>query len=204
MNPQELHDFAVEVALELPHSRLTFPFGEEWEVFKVGERMFLLLTDTNGPQMVTMKVDPQEGRALVEAYDDVIPGYHLNKRHWLTVLSPVGEPEAMSVPETSSAPEALSVPEDSNPPESPKALEASSLPETSGAPDAPHSPARSSRRISAEELRELIISSYLLVIAKMPKKDRPIDPYAYGEIHDQKRDQHQKRAQRQKRDQRLT
>ena len=171
MNPQELHDFAVEVALELPHSRLTFPFGEEWEVFKVGERMFLLLTDTNGPQMVTMKVDPQEGRALVEAYDDVIPGYHLNKRHWLTVLSPVGEPEAMSVPETSGASDASDTP---------------NAPQT---PDAPHSPARSSRRISAEELRELIISSYLLVIAKMPKKDRPIDPYAYGEIHDQKRDQ---------------
>lgn len=159
MDPRELHDFALEVALELPHSRLTFPFGEEWEVFKVGERMFLLLTDTNGPQMVTMKVDPQEGRALVEAYDDVIPGYHLNKRHWVTVFSPVEEPEASSVPETSSA------------------------------PDAPHSPARSSRRISAEELKELIISSYLLVIAKMPKKDRPIDPYVYGEIHDQKRDQ---------------
>lgn len=202
MDPRELHDFALEVALELPHSRLTFPFGEEWEVFKVGERMFLLLTDTNGPQMVTMKVDPQEGRALVEAYDDVIPGYHLNKRHWVTVFSPVEEPEASSAPETSS------MPEDSNPPESPKALEASSLPETSGAPDAsdtpnapqtpdaPHSPARSSRRIGAEELRELIISSYLLVIAKMPKKDRPIDPYAYGEIHDQKRDQHRKRDQR--------
>lgn len=172
MDPRELHDFALEVALELPHSRLTFPFGEEWEVFKVGERMFLLLTDTNGPQMVTMKVDPQEGRALVEAYDDVIPGYHLNKRHWMTVFSPVEEPEASSAPEASQPPDA------------------------SQTPDAPHSPARPSRRISAEELRELIITSYLLVIAKMPKKDRPIDPYAYGEIHDQKRDQLQKRDQR--------
>lgn len=201
MDPRELHDFALEVALELPHSRLTFPFGEEWEVFKVGERMFLLLTDTNGPQMVTMKVDPQEGRALVEAYDDVIPGYHLNKRHWLTVFSPVEQSEASSAPEASSALEALSVPEDSNPPESPKALETSSMPETpraaqtpqppdaSQAPDAPHHPPLSSRRISAEEVKELIISSYLLVIAKMAKKDRPIDPYAYGEIHDQKRAQ---------------
>lgn len=184
MDPRELHDFALEVALELPHSRLTFPFGEEWEVFKVGERMFLLLTDTNGPQMVTMKVDPQEGRALVEAYDDVIPGYHLNKRHWVTVFSPVEEPEASSAPETSSMPE------------TPHAAQTSQPPDASQTSDAPHHPPLSSRRISAEEVKELIISSYLLVIAKMAKKDRPIDPYAYGEIHDQKRAQHQKRAQR--------
>ena len=183
MDPRELHDFALEVALELPHSRLTFPFGEEWEVFKVGERMFLLLTDTNGPQMVTMKVDPQEGRALVGAYDDVIPGYHLNKRHWVTVFSPVEESEPLSAPETSSMPE------------TPRAAQTSQPPDASQAPDAPHYSPLSSRRISAEEVKELIISSYLLVIAKMAKKDRPIDPYAYGEIHDQKRAQHQKRAQ---------
>lgn len=141
MRPDELHRLATETAFELPAAELTFPFGPDWEVFKVAGRIFLLMTESTGPQMVTVKVEPREGRALVEAFDDVIPGYHMNKTHWATVLAD-SEEEI----------------------------------DEGGA-----------RRLPEEELRELIVSSYLLVVATMARKDRPVDPYAYGDAHDRRR-----------------
>lgn len=134
MRGAELHRLAEETALELPQSELTYPFGPDWEVYKVVGKVFLLLTRAAGPQMVTFKVEPREGRALVGAFDNVVPGYHMNKTHWVTVL-----------------------------------------PSTKGRPCLP-----------AEELEELIVSSYLLVVAGLAKKDRPVDPYAFGEVRDRR------------------
>ena len=69
----------------LPGSRLDRPFGPDWDVYKVRGRIFALLTETTGPQMLTLKADPQDGAALRHQYADIAPGYHMNKRHWITL-----------------------------------------------------------------------------------------------------------------------
>lgn len=62
-----------------------FPFGGDVLVFKVMGKMFAL-TDLQGFESVNLKVDPEEGAELREKYSSVVPGYHMNKKHWITVM----------------------------------------------------------------------------------------------------------------------
>lgn len=72
----------------LPHSHETFPFDMTTLVFKVGgegAKMYAL-TDVQGdPVTVSLKVTPERGEELRAAFPAITPGYHLNKRHWITV-----------------------------------------------------------------------------------------------------------------------
>ncbi len=72
------------VCRALPGAVLTFPFGEETAVFKVGGKVFAL-TAAESPTHVTLKAEPADVTGLVETYDAVERGYHMNKRHWITV-----------------------------------------------------------------------------------------------------------------------
>ena len=69
----------------LPLSEETFPFGDETLVFKVFGKMFALL-DLSGGNPVNLKCDPQYALELREQYSSIIPGYHMNKKHWNTIL----------------------------------------------------------------------------------------------------------------------
>ena len=62
-----------------------YPFGDDVAVFKVGGRMFALVPLGEGTGSVSLKCDPDLARELRAVYDEVRPGYHLNKRHWNTV-----------------------------------------------------------------------------------------------------------------------
>lgn len=68
----------------LPGAVLTFPFRPEIAVYKVGGKMFAL-TQTDDPSTVNLKAEPHDVTGLVETYDAVTPGWHMNKRHWVTV-----------------------------------------------------------------------------------------------------------------------
>ena len=63
----------------------TFPFGPETSVFKVRGKMFALAPLKRRPLQVSVKCEPELGEQLRGTYDEIEPGYHLNKRHWLTV-----------------------------------------------------------------------------------------------------------------------
>lgn len=64
----------------------SFPFGESTLVFKVGGKMFALLSlDANPPEM-NLKCEPALAEKLREDHPNVKPGYHMNKRHWNTVV----------------------------------------------------------------------------------------------------------------------
>lgn len=63
----------------------TFPFDNRTLVFKVAGKMFLL-TDVEEPVSVNLKCDPEKAVELREQYDAVLPGYHMSKKHWNTVL----------------------------------------------------------------------------------------------------------------------
>ncbi|SPT53070.1 Uncharacterized protein conserved in bacteria [Actinomyces bovis] len=85
MEGEELRESAHEVAQSLPGSELCQPFGPDWEVYKVRGKIFALLTNSRGPQMLNLKVDPEDGEVLRRQYTFITPGYHMNKRHWVTV-----------------------------------------------------------------------------------------------------------------------
>lgn len=86
MNHKQLEDYI----LSLPNSRLDFPFGEEVSVYKVdkdGEsKMFALIPQNKTPVSISLKCDPQLAKLLREKYESVMEGYHLNKKHWNTML----------------------------------------------------------------------------------------------------------------------
>jgi predicted DNA-binding protein (MmcQ/YjbR family) len=63
-----------------------YPFGFGTTVFKVGGKMFALVSVDETPARVSLKCDPGYAEAVREEYAAVTPGYHLNKRHWNTVV----------------------------------------------------------------------------------------------------------------------
>jgi len=63
----------------------TFPFGDDTLVFKVKEKIFALV-NLDGDLSINLKCDPVLAIDLRERYSSVIPGYHMNKKHWNTVL----------------------------------------------------------------------------------------------------------------------
>ena len=63
-----------------------FPFGPETLVYKVGGKIFVLVAIDSDPLRINLKCDPDEAEALRAMYSSVIPGYHMNKRHWNTVI----------------------------------------------------------------------------------------------------------------------
>lgn len=80
--------------LSFPGAWLDYPFGEGTCVYKVGhkdipgedEKMFALIADGTTPLRVSLKCDPQLAETLREKYETVLPGYHLNKKHWNTII----------------------------------------------------------------------------------------------------------------------
>ncbi len=65
-------------------AQLEFPFGDDVMVFKVKKKMFALL-GLNEPFGINLKCDPIYAEILRAKYNAVIPGYHMNKKHWNTV-----------------------------------------------------------------------------------------------------------------------
>ena len=82
MNPAELRD----QCLSFPGSEETFPFGPKTSVFKVAGKMFALSQLGADSLRVSLKCEPGLAEGLRAAHAAVIPGYHLNKRHWNTVI----------------------------------------------------------------------------------------------------------------------
>lgn len=88
MTHKELEDYL----LEFPNAWLDFPFGEGTSVYKIGHKetgegkMFAIIADNTNPLRVSLKCDPLLAESLREKYESVVPGYHLNKKHWNTII----------------------------------------------------------------------------------------------------------------------
>jgi predicted DNA-binding protein (MmcQ/YjbR family) len=85
MDGVELLKIAMEAAAQLPAVTHENPFGPEWEVFKVVGKVFLLATEAPGEPVVTLKCEPEHSQALQQRHEELVPGYHMNKRHWLSI-----------------------------------------------------------------------------------------------------------------------
>lgn len=81
MNIEELRDFCLSLSLV----EEKFPFNQETLVFYIAGKMFCL-ADINQFDSVNIKCDPEKAIELREKYQAVLPGYHMNKKHWNTVM----------------------------------------------------------------------------------------------------------------------
>jgi predicted DNA-binding protein (MmcQ/YjbR family) len=63
-----------------------FPFDEGTLVFKVAGKIFLLASLESIPLQINLKCEPEKAIELREEYDSVQPGYHMNKKHWNTII----------------------------------------------------------------------------------------------------------------------
>ncbi len=86
------HKVLEKYVLSMPNSWLDYPFGKEVAVYKVGHKetgegkMFALISEGSDPVRISLKCDPLLAITLREKYETVLPGYHLNKKHWNTVI----------------------------------------------------------------------------------------------------------------------
>lgn len=95
MNVKELHEYLVS----FPNTWLDFPFGEDVSVYKIGHaetgggKLFAIVNYEDKPVKVSLKCDPQLAIRLRDTYETVLPGYHLSKVHWNTILMTGQVPE---------------------------------------------------------------------------------------------------------------
>jgi predicted DNA-binding protein (MmcQ/YjbR family) len=84
------HKELEEYILSKPGSWLDYPFGDGVAVYKVGSKktakMFALIQEGKKPVQVSLKCDPVLAEKLREQYTTVMPGYHLNKKLWNTII----------------------------------------------------------------------------------------------------------------------
>jgi predicted DNA-binding protein (MmcQ/YjbR family) len=82
MNIEELRDYA----LSLKGTTESFPFGEDTLVFKINNKIFLLASLSSEILQFNVKCKPDDAIELREQYPCILPGYHMNKKHWNTII----------------------------------------------------------------------------------------------------------------------
>ena len=82
-----------EYCLGKPAANESMPFGEDVLVFKVAGKIFALASLDEVPARVNLKCDPDLALELRDRYEQVRPGYHMNKKHWNTVEIECGVPD---------------------------------------------------------------------------------------------------------------
>ena len=72
--------------LNKPEAVEDFPFGPEVAVYKVRDKIFALIGIDKNEVRINLKCDPVEAEQLRMVFEAVLPGYHMNKKHWNTVV----------------------------------------------------------------------------------------------------------------------
>src|SRR5215213_3505640 len=91
MKPAQLH----ALCLGLPDAVEEFPFNQTTSVFKVAGKVFAITDLGSRPLRVTVKCDPELSEQLRAGYQGIQPGYHLNKRHWITIRVNLDVPDRL-------------------------------------------------------------------------------------------------------------
>lgn len=87
MTGEEIQEYAFCIANTLCKAELTHPFGSEVNVFKVMDKMFMLTSELDGQKFINLKCNPQYAEMLRDHYDSIHAGYHMNKRHWISIYA---------------------------------------------------------------------------------------------------------------------
>ena len=80
-----LHLIAAKAALALPEVTCSQPFGEGCDVYKVMDKMYLLNSSLSGRVLSNLKVTPDHGAMLRDIYPYIHAGWHMNKKHWISI-----------------------------------------------------------------------------------------------------------------------
>ena len=87
MDSYQIDDQAITAyCLSKPGATSGYPFGEGTLVFKVVNKMFALIPENTQPLRLNLKCDPDDALALREQHDAITPGFHMNKKHWNTLV----------------------------------------------------------------------------------------------------------------------
>lgn len=81
MNIEEVREYG----LSLPHATERMPFGPDTLSLEIGGRMFCLMTLAGEWDFYNLKIDPEYSEELRERYNSISPGYHMNKKHWISI-----------------------------------------------------------------------------------------------------------------------
>ena len=82
MDKQSLHETAKRLALELPFVELCWPFGPEFDVFKIGGKIFMLSSELRGVPFINLKSDPQKSLLIKGTGFRLIPAWKSPKRYF--------------------------------------------------------------------------------------------------------------------------
>ena len=82
MNIEEIREYS----LSLKNVSESFPFGDDTLVFKVYNKIFLLVSLSSEKLQFNVKCNPEYAVELREQYPCILPGYHMNKKHWNTII----------------------------------------------------------------------------------------------------------------------
>jgi len=83
MNHKEVETYV----LSMDGAKLDYPFGEGVAVYRApNDKLFALIQEGSNPLRISLKCDPLLAKTLREKYESVMPGYHLNKKHWNTII----------------------------------------------------------------------------------------------------------------------
>lgn len=87
MTGNDIQHHALRFAATLTQAELSYPFGEDIPVFKVLNKMFLLTSTQQAQPFINLKVQPEHGDMLRDIYPSIHTGYHMNKRHWISIYA---------------------------------------------------------------------------------------------------------------------
>ncbi len=71
--------------LKLPNAVLDYPFGADIHVYKVEEKVFAIYFKDASSEYINLKCDPEKAQQLRSIFNEITPGYHMNKKHWNTI-----------------------------------------------------------------------------------------------------------------------
>ncbi len=80
------HKSVEEYILSMANAVREYPFGPDVAVYKVNDKIFAIIQEGKIPVQLSLKCDPQLAVVLREKYETIMPGYHLNKKHWNTLV----------------------------------------------------------------------------------------------------------------------
>ncbi|MBJ9985510.1 MmcQ/YjbR family DNA-binding protein [Acinetobacter sp. S40] len=86
MNAAKIQQLALKIALEQPEAELSHPFGPQCNVIKVFDKMFMLTGEINQQKFINLKIEPDQAEELKELYPSIKAGYHMNKKHWISIF----------------------------------------------------------------------------------------------------------------------
>ena len=85
LTAESLQPVLHRLALAMPLATSDQPFGPEHTVYRIGGKMFAMYTEGIGYPIANLKTDPEESEVLRRIYPSIIPAWHMNKRHWISV-----------------------------------------------------------------------------------------------------------------------